>query len=214
MSYPTDTCTSTPRDRAIASTAALMSSRAALRCPSEGLRTSKNPERDEPVSAEPSGRPARQDPRHGTEISGMTRTAKASKLRENGPALWGRRRLRVSQRPTSKWPRVCAISLCGAICLRASRSQRRSGPTQSEYCERPCGRRSSSSPRDLVELRLNRSAIVVPMRCKALNELFEIVSSIERCSAETGRFVTRIVPGRDKCVEQEGRSREPALASA
>jgi DNA-binding GntR family transcriptional regulator len=36
----------------------------------------------------------------------------------------------------------------------------------------------------LVELRLNRSAIVAPLRRDALTELFEALSGIERCAAE------------------------------
>lgn len=36
----------------------------------------------------------------------------------------------------------------------------------------------------LIELRLNRSAIVAPLRREELNELFEAVSGIERCAAE------------------------------
>jgi DNA-binding GntR family transcriptional regulator len=36
----------------------------------------------------------------------------------------------------------------------------------------------------LVELRLNRSAIVAPLRVAELAELFEAVSAIERCAAE------------------------------
>jgi DNA-binding GntR family transcriptional regulator len=36
----------------------------------------------------------------------------------------------------------------------------------------------------LVELQLNRSAVVAPLRCEGLTELFEAVSGIERCAAE------------------------------
>jgi len=36
----------------------------------------------------------------------------------------------------------------------------------------------------LVELQLNRSAVVAPLRREELTELFEAVSGIERCAAE------------------------------
>ena len=36
----------------------------------------------------------------------------------------------------------------------------------------------------LVELRLNRSAVVAPVRCEEIAELFEAVSGIERIAAE------------------------------
>ncbi|MGY3606593.1 MULTISPECIES: GntR family transcriptional regulator [unclassified Bradyrhizobium] len=56
----------------------------------------------------------------------------------------------------------------------------------------------------LVELRLNRSAIVAPFRREELTELFEAVSGIERCAAELAatRMVERDVERLEELQER------------
>ena len=116
----------------------------------------------------------------------MTRTTKASNRRKNGSALSGRRRLRVPRAGLHDQAASRLRTLIVRGDLRPGEPITEAEMSDALGVSRTPLREALKllAAEGLIELRMNRSAIVAPLRREELDELFEAVSGIERCAAE------------------------------